>query len=130
MKNHEKMFKLAIEVAAKAYNPYSNFQVGACIRTINNSFFTGCNIENASFSLTICAENSALANMITNGEREIAEILIVGSSNDFCFPCGACRQALIEFSNKNTLVHACSQNGESQTIKLVDLLPHTFILQK
>ncbi len=120
------MLKLAKAIQNHSYSPYSHFRVGACIRDTNNKFHTGCNIENASYSLTFCAEGSAIANMINAGSYNISEIVIVGSSDKPCTPCGACRQHLREFANENILVHMFDQNGNGHTKTLNELLPDSF----
>ena len=122
----KEMFDLAVKAQKNSYSPYSQFRVGACIRTTTDKFFTGCNVENAVYGLTNCAERSAIFSMINAGEREIAEILIVGSSNQPCYPCGACRQCIREFSNKNTLIHSCNQEGIRETKTIMELLPDAF----
>lgn len=113
-------------VMKNAYSPHSNFQVGACLRTPKNNFYTGCNIENVSFSLTTCAEAGAIAAMIAHGEKEIAEIVIVGSSEQPCTPCGACRQRIREFADPNILVHMFGNSHDPLTQTLEQLLPHSF----
>ncbi len=120
------MLKLAKAAQNRAYSPYSQFKVGACIRDANNKFYTGCNIENASYSLTFCAEGSAIAHMINDGANKISEIVIVGSSDKPCAPCGACRQLLREFADEHILVHMFDQNGNGYTKPLTELLPDSF----
>lgn len=121
------MLDAAIKVMHKAYAPYSNFFVGACFRTNDDILFSGCNIENASYSLTLCAEASALASLVSNGYKQIKEVVIVSSGNTFCPPCGACRQRLYEFAAANTIkIHLYTLTGKQQTISLNELLPYPF----
>lgn len=129
MNTREHMIHMAKAVMLNAYSPYSNFKVGACLRTSNDEYFTGCNIENVSYSLTLCAEASAIASLISAGNKQIAEIAIACSSNNFCSPCGACRQRLSEFASPDTLVHMANADGAHQTVLLGDLLPQPFSQQ-
>lgn len=123
----EKMLCLAREAQNNAYAPYSNFFVGCCIKTTNGEFFTGANVENASYSLTVCAERAACAAMVNAGYRKISDIVVVGSHENICPPCGACRQFMHEFSQENTQVHLCNDQGLQQSIKMSALLPYAFI---
>lgn len=110
-----------------AYAPYSHFHVGVCLRTDNNHLFAGCNIENVSYGLTMCAENSAVGQMVSAGERNIAEVLVIGSAPTICAPCGRCRQLLLEFAEPSVLIHLCNQNADKiETHSLAALLPHAF----
>lgn len=129
MNTREHMIHMAKVVMLNAYSPYSNFQVGACLRTSNDEYFIGCNIENVSYGLTLCAEASAIANLISAGNRRIVEIAVACSSSTFCSPCGACRQRLSEFASPDTLVHMSNVDGEHQTVLLGDLLPQPFSQQ-
>ena len=95
--NFEKLIEQARVVRDKAYAPYSNFKVGAALLTKSGRIFTGCNVENLSFGLTICAERNAVAAAIAAGEREFAAIAVVAESRTPVSPCGACRQVLAEF---------------------------------
>ena len=126
MNTREHMIHMAKAVMLNAYSPYSKFQVGACVRTINDEYFTGCNIENVSYGLTLCAEASALAALISAGNKQIVEVAVVCSTKDLCSPCGACRQRLAEFAGPDTLVHMANADGEHQTVLLGDLLPQPF----
>ena len=111
---------------ANAYAPSSGFRVGASIRTARGEIYSGCNIENAAYPEGVCAEGAAIAAMVTAGEREIAEVLVIGSGDAACSPCGGCRQKLGEFSRKDTAVHMCNAAGERTTLSLGELLPHAF----
>lgn len=120
------MLNKATEAMQHAYAPYSKFKVGACLRTEDGQLFAGCNVENASYSLTFCAEASALAHLVMAGQTKIAEVLIISSGVATCFPCGACRQRLYEFSAPETLVHCCTSQGAIQTLSMQELLPFAF----
>ncbi len=106
---------------AESYSPYSQFRVGAALRTREGKIFTGTNIENASFSLSICAERVALFKAISEGYRSFTDLAIVSSSSKLAFPCGACRQVLAEF-NMDIIIHL----GDDYMKQLSDLLPDTF----
>lgn len=120
------MLELAKNAQNIAYSPYSQFKVGACIKANNNKYYTGCNIENASYSLTLCAESSAIANMINDGANQIVEIVIIGSSEKPCAPCGACRQRIREFAHENLVVHMFNQHNEVYSKTFDELLPDSF----
>lgn len=111
--------------AARAYAPYSGFQVGAALRTTTGEVFTGCNVENASFGETICAERNAVTTMVAAGHREIDTIAVTGSA-DPCWPCGACRQVLAEFGCRRVVV--AGPDGAVE-VDFADLLPHSFALK-
>jgi cytidine deaminase len=109
-----------------AYAPYSHFAVGACLRSADGRLFSGANIENASYALTLCAETNALVEMLKNGQRRWLELLIVSSGKDLCFPCGACRQRLFEFADPQSVCHLWSNTGDYQFVSLKDLFPFPF----
>lgn len=123
----KKLYAAALAMLEKAYTPYSHFPVAASILAGNGEIYSGCNIENASFGLTLCAEASAIANMVTSGERRIKEVVVVAQSNDYCSPCGACRQRLVEFSTPETIIHFYNQTGEYKTLTMKELLPMPFL---
>ena len=105
-----------------AYAPYSDFQVGAALATKTGQIFTGCNVENVSLGLTICAERSAIATAVANGVRDFVAIAVVTSGKKPAIPCGACRQVLAEFAPKIKVVSA-TIGGEVQEFDLAELLP-------
>ena len=116
----------AEKAALKAYSPYSGFKVGAAIMTESGEIFTGCNVENSSYGLTVCAERIALFNAITAGHQKFSEIVIYTNTDKAFYPCGACRQVLAEF-NPQLEVSVIWKNGK-ETMKLQDLLPKQFRL--
>ncbi|WP_416828794.1 cytidine deaminase [Ectobacillus polymachus] len=116
----------AIEARKQAYAPYSNFQVGAAILTKNNEVFLGCNIENASYGLTNCAERTAIFKAVSEGEKEIKAIVIVGDTDDPISPCGACRQVMAEFCDENTKIILTNLKGDSVETTINELLPGFF----
>jgi cytidine deaminase len=115
----------AREYRERAYAPYSKFLVGAALLTEAGSVFGGCNVENASYGLTICAERNAIATAIANGERAFRGIAIVTSNESFASPCGACRQFMVEFS-PNMRVILANAAGEQRSYAAKDLLPEFF----
>lgn len=129
MSCRDNMIERAKAAMQNAYSPYSHFKVGSCIRTDDDQYFTGCNIENMSFGLTICAETCALSNLISHGGQHIAEVAITCSTAEICGPCGGCRQRLAEFADPDTPVHMCNCLGESRTVLLGELLPMPFSQQ-
>lgn len=122
------LFERAKEAQQHSYSPFSRFKVGAAIKTSSGKIFTGTNIENASYGLTLCAESTALAQFIMGAERHhlITEVLTIGSSKEPCYPCGACRQRLAEFCSPDALFHVCQQEDYVQTFTLHELLPYAF----
>ena len=117
---------LAFSMLERSYAPYSNFPVGAALLCADGSVFTGCNVENAAYGSTICAERTALVKAVSEGRRDGFErIAIAGRSGDYCWPCGVCRQVLYEFAPDLTVLVA---RGDGQYVKfpLKELLPHGF----
>ena len=125
-KNFLKMFKAAKNVRKKAHVPYSKFKVGAALLTENNKIIVGCNVENAAYPQSQCAEASAVGNLVSQGYKSIKEVLVVGSGKLLCSPCGACRQRIREFASLKTPVHICNINGHLKTSTLGELLPDSF----
>lgn len=119
------LIKLAETASKKAYAPYSNFLVGAAILFKNDKTVTGCNVENASYGLSLCAERNALSTAVTQGiDSEISKIAIFSPNTDKCYPCGACRQWIKEFSKDAVIV---IQDGEDFCeLKISELLPYSF----
>lgn len=126
--DYQKLMDSAKEVSKNAYIPYSKFAVGACVLTENGNIYTGCNFENSSIGLTICAERNAIGSAIAEGERKIKAIAIYSPNSDNCFPCGACRQVIYEFQTSDGADVITEVNGELRVYKLNDLLPHGFNL--
>ena len=124
--NFNKLYIAAKEVRLKAYAPYSKFLVGAALLTENNNIVVGCNVENAAYPQTQCAEASAIGNMISQGDRFVAEVVVVGSGKLLCSPCGGCRQRLRQFASLSTPIHMCNENGYQKTLTLEELLPESF----
>ncbi len=116
----------AVAVRESAYAPYSGYRVGAAVRDESGRIHAGCNVENASFGLTICAERAAIFRMVAEGGARVAAVAVATSEG--ATPCGACRQVLAEFaSDREEMQVVCvGDGGESTTYRLSELLPHTF----
>lgn len=121
----EVLIQTAADSRNRAYHPYSDFAVGAALECADGSVFTGCNIENASYSLTICAERTAAAKAVSEGHRQFTRIAVAGSGADPCIPCGACLQFLAEFCEDMEII-CVNSSGDFQTYRLSELLPHVF----
>lgn len=127
----QELIRCAIQVRHRSYAPYSHFHVGAALLSKSGNVFTGCNLENAAFSPTICAERAALAKAVSEGEREFTAIAIVGGKNQsispiFTTPCGVCRQALYEFGGATLRVILARSEDDYQAVTLGELLPLGF----
>jgi cytidine deaminase len=120
-----KLLAAATAAMRVAIAPYSNFHVGAAIATASGKIYSGHNIESSSYSLTICAERVALFNALSDGERDFAMVAVVASSGDFCPPCGACRQVLMDFA-PNAVVVLSNAQGDQKEFQLSSLLPESF----
>ena len=130
MKEQREMIRLALvqrakEARKKAYCPYSGFAVGAALLCADGSVYDGCNIENAGFTATCCAERTALVKAVSEGHRRFMRLAVAGDSADYCWPCGACRQMLREFGT-DLEVLAANREGAYVAISLEELLPHSF----
>ena len=120
------LFERAQEALAKAYVPYSQFPVGACIVSDTGRFFVGCNVENASYGLTACAELAAISAMVVAGDRKIVDIAIVSAQDIICPPCGGCRQRIQEFSDENTTISLFAKEKYVGSYNMATLLPLPF----
>ena len=124
MTDHE-LIRIAEEAKRNAYAPYSRFSVGAALECRDGSVITGCNVENAAYGCTICAERTALVKAISEGKREFKRMAIIGSTDEYCVPCGSCRQVLSEFSADLELL-AAKNDGHYVCYKLSELLPKQY----
>ncbi|PPR47793.1 MAG: Cytidine deaminase [Alphaproteobacteria bacterium MarineAlpha5_Bin9] len=122
----KKLFIAAKKVRDNAHVPYSKFKVGASILTNKNIIFSGCNVENAAYPQSQCAEASAIGSMVSSGQKNILELLVIGSGDLPCSPCGGCRQRIREFASLTIPIHICNTKGHIKTLKLSDLLPDSF----
>lgn len=124
-----RLLKAAGNARKHAYAPYSGFAVGAAVLATSGSIFTGCNVENASYGLTVCAERVAILNAVSEGETRIAAVAIVAEGNPPAVPCGACLQVMVEFGGRETLIVCAAPDGSRATYSLGDLLPKPFKLR-
>ena len=124
------LVQAAREAAANAHCPYSGYRVGAALLAADGRVFRGCNVENASYGLTLCAERNAITTAIAEGCREFTALAIAGGTAESpAYPCGACRQVMAEFMGPETpILVAPLEAGEAVTIPLGELLPHSFNL--
>ncbi len=127
--SRQELIDYAVQAMQKSYAPYSEFNVGACLKAKSGKIYLGCNIENAAFSPSICAERTAFAKAVSEGEREFDSIAIVGGKNgiisDFCPPCGVCRQVIAEFCGADFEI--ILYDGESiKSIRFDNILPYSF----
>ena len=117
----------AKEASQNSYSPFSRFAVGAAVITPSGKIFQGCNVENSSFGLTICAERTAIFKAVSEGEREILAVAIYSPNSDNCYPCGACRQVLFEFQSDEYEIDVVTENlGALEIQKLSYFLPCGF----
>ena len=115
----------AIEARLHSVAPFSGFLVGAAVRTESGKVYTGCNVESASYGLTVCAERVAIWKALSEGERNFTELAVVADTGMLTPPCGTCRQIIWEFCKNATMVLANLQ-GESETVEIRELLPRAF----
>lgn len=123
--NDAELLEQAKSMLKRAYIPYSKFAVGAALLCKNGKVFKGCNIENAAYGASICAERAAVAQAVCAGENEFDKIAIISSGEEVCTPCGICRQVLVEFSPDMTVICARG-NGSFVSFIAKELLPHHF----
>ena len=131
--NKKDLCKAAIKALENSYSPYSNCRVGAALLCENGRVYIGCNIENASFSPTICAERTAFAKAVSEGERKFSAIAVAGSKNGALTafsPCGVCRQVMAEFCEKDFKILVVSNNENFEEYTLEQLLPSSFNLKE
>ena len=124
----ETLIKRASQARENAYVPYSKFKVGAAVLNEDGEIYVGCNIENASYGLTICAERTAIVKAVSNGKKNLKAIAIVGDveGGGVCMPCGTCRQVMAEFMNSSDMVICANIKGEYKIYSLLDMLPYAF----
>lgn len=120
------LIEKAKEARKNAYAPYSNFQVGAAVLTKNKQVYHGCNIENASYGLTNCAERTAIFKAVSEGDKEIEAIVVIGDTDGPISPCGACRQVMAEFLKEDTKVILTNLKGDIVETTINKLLPGSF----
>ena len=127
MEKDLELIEAAKNVREKAYAPYSNFKVGAALRSKSGKIFTGCNVESASYGLTVCAERVAIWKAVSEGEgeSEFETIAVVADTEELTPPCGVCRQIIWEFCGDVPVIFA-NLKGKTETVKMSDLLPRAF----
>ena len=125
MTDIKKLIKEALEIKNMAYTPYSNFNVSCVVKTKSGKIYKGINIENASYSPTLCAERNALSTAITDGEKDFAYIVVTGDS-EYTYPCGVCRQFIREFADSDTKIIVAKDTENYKTYTIDDLLPYSF----
>ncbi|MBM4166467.1 MAG: cytidine deaminase [Ignavibacteria bacterium] len=126
MKNNYKQLTEEAKSAKQfSHSPYSHFRVGAAVLTKSGKIFSGTNVENSSYSLTICAERTALFKAISEGEKKFSAIAISTDQKEFISPCGACRQVIMDLAG-NIDVILSNNNGKTKSLKMKELLPHAF----
>lgn len=121
----EELKAAAIAMLDRAYVPYSRFPVGAALECADGSVYTGCNVENAVYPAGICAERNAIFHAVAEGHTDFARIAIAGRSEDYCYPCGICRQVMREFAPEMEVI-CLNKDGEELALPLRELLPHGF----
>jgi len=131
----KELVKLAIEARKNAYAPYSKYRVGAALLTADGRVFTGCNVENASYPITCCAERTAIFKAVSEGSKDFTAIAVAGGHEDEAepfsnraMPCGMCRQAILEFGRDIKVIAAVSENDYKE-YKISELIPHGFVLE-
>ena len=124
----EELKQTAITASERAYAPYSNFPVGAAIRTTSGEVFGGCNVENASYGLGLCGERNAIFSAVAAGHKpgDIVELVLYIPRDELFSPCGACRQVMSEFMPVDSKVTACNLKGETKEWTVAELLPDGF----
>ncbi len=124
----EQAVKTALEARAHAYAPFSGFRVGAAVVGASGRIYSGVNVENSSYGLTICAERAAVFRMVAEGERQARLVVVATDTPEPVMPCGACRQVLYEFGGPDLVVLAVTTGGARRQVRLQDLLPYGFRL--
>ena len=126
------LLEMAIEGTNRSYAPYSHFHVGAALLSKTGKIYGGCNVENAAYGPSNCAERTAIFKAVSEGEKEFEAICIAGGMNgvitDFCPPCGVCRQVLSEFCDRDFKIILANGKGEQKVFTLAELLPESFSL--
>jgi len=119
------LIETATAARVRSVAPFSNFMVGAALKTKDGKVFTGCNVESASYGLTVCAERVAIWKALSEGERDFTDLVIVADTEDLTPPCGTCRQIIWEFAKHAKIVLA-NLRGQREEVHILDLLPRAF----
>ncbi len=123
--SQKQLIDAAVAVRQNAYTPFSSFKVGAAVETDDGAIITGCNVESASYGLTVCAERSAIWKAVSEGKPKIKQIAVVADTENLTPPCGACRQIIWEFGGDIPVIMS-NLNGKNETVQMKDLLPRAF----
>ena len=130
----EQLIELAKEAMTRAYSPYSGFKVGAALLCADGTVYQGCNIENAAFSPTVCAERTAIFKAVSDGRRDFAAIAVCGGKDGVITgpfpPCGVCRQVMREFCDDDFMIYMVDKEGKYEAHTLSEILPHSFSAKK
>jgi len=135
--NYEELIKTAIKMTERSYAPYSHFHVGAALLTTEGKIYTGCNVENAAYGPSNCAERTAIFKAVSEGDKSFSAIAIVGGPEapdekvqikDYCPPCGVCRQVMSEFCKKDFKIIVAKSPEDYKVFTLGELLPESFSL--
>ncbi|MFZ3578132.1 cytidine deaminase [Virgibacillus sp. DJP39] len=122
----EDLIERSIEMRKKAYVPYSKFPVGAAVLTKSGKVYTGCNIENAAYPVSLCAERVAIFKAVSDGETEFVEMAVSADTKRPVSPCGSCRQVMSEFFQPETTIHLTNLQNQLKTVTMEELLPFSF----
>ena len=120
------LIETAVSMLPRAYAPYSNYSVACSLVSMEGAIFSGVNLENAAYSLCICAETAAIAQMVASGQQRIRDLIVLAGDQKLCTPCGACRQRIVEFSCADTRIHFCDHRKVIETCDVDSLLPNAF----
>lgn len=123
----DELLRRAGEVQQNAHAPYSRFRVGAAVRSGSGRVYVGCNVENASYGATICAERSAICAMVAAGETQLVEVAIVADGDEPAMPCGVCRQVMTEFGTEVAIVTRAGAREKNATLS--ELMPEPFVFE-
>ena len=121
----EPLIEAAMQARLQSVAPFSNFLVGAAVKTADGKVYTGCNIESASYGLTVCAERVAIWKALSEGERDFTDLVVVADTETLTPPCGTCRQIIWEFAKHATIILA-NLRGQREEVHILDLLPRAF----
>jgi cytidine deaminase len=124
--DYKKLAKIAIDARENAYVPYSKFKVGAAVLTVDGSIYSGCNIENASYGATNCAERTAIFKAVSEGHKKIKAIAVVGDMTTNTYPCGICRQVIVEFATEDINIILVKNEDEYIIKTMEEILPGAF----
>ena len=124
--DYKELMKMALKYRERAYSPYSNFKVGAAVLTDTGKMYGGCNIENASFGATNCAERTAVFKAVSEGEKKIVALAEVGSLQEYTYPCGICRQVLCEFGDEDMVIVLGISEDDFIVTDLKSIMPGSF----